>query len=630
MSPLFPNIPDAFLAWFAAYGRIEARSRSKDFTEGLAARIADPAWLLARQWQMGEFQREDAGTPIAVELEHFTQALGNVKLGSDPATQVPTGPLEKTVEREAVGLSLRDRILIAQEYERLIGAVLAPDRAQAVITDARARYPLPAPDDPSLEQPPDAATQRLLGFMGQRSFDGAALLADIERGHFGPKPLPGSEAFEILSAKTKLRRWCTQSGLSASVAGPPAWRNEQLDYRFELNALEAGGGNTHLRAASYRNGDLEWHAFTRAGPLTGEWTVQPLRTPTPSRITVAGASPRWWAFEDGATDFGKLDTARPDLTKLALMEFALVYGDDWFSVPLDVQMGNLVRITRLSVIDVFGERTQLLPATIPAANSTAGWEVFTLSAPGLPRDASEASVLLVSPTLSHRQESLWEEVRFIRDEGANMVWGIERRVRDGASASVDGSDAARERVELRRQAAIAKLQAEVEALENQLAALGLSDEQRAALEADRAARLSQIAVLRDGPRASAGGISKYRLSTTVPENWIPFVPVDAAPFRGQSVPSMRLLRARMLRDAEGENVEPITARTRLLELGATPLIWLAEEQVPRTGRRVQLTAQRTRWVDGTTHVWVGRKVLTGRGEGASGLRFDVLAEGVTP
>jgi hypothetical protein len=34
--------------------------------------------------------------------------------------------------------------------------------------------------------------------------------------------------------------------------------------------------------------------------------------------------------------------------------------------------------------------------------------------------------------------------------------------------------------------------------------------------------------------------------------------------------------------------------------------------------------QPTRWTDGTTVVGHGRQRRTGRGEGASGLRFDVL------
>ena len=49
-----------------------------------------------------------------------------------------------------------------------------------------------------------------------------------------------------------------------------------------------------------------------------------------------------------------------------------------------------------------------------------------------------------------------------------------------------------------------------------------------------------------------------------------------------------------------------------------------EEEVPRAGRRVTRTSRYTRWVDGSTHVWIGRRTSTGCGEAWSGLRFDLL------
>jgi hypothetical protein len=54
----------------------------------------------------------------------------------------------------------------------------------------------------------------------------------------------------------------------------------------------------------------------------------------PNHITFRGmADPRWWDFETGVTDFGQLDAEHVDLPKLLVMEFALVYGNDWFVVP---------------------------------------------------------------------------------------------------------------------------------------------------------------------------------------------------------------------------------------------------------------------------------------------------------
>ena len=37
-----------------------------DLDEGLRACVADPLWLLARQWRLGEHQGQDASSPLAV------------------------------------------------------------------------------------------------------------------------------------------------------------------------------------------------------------------------------------------------------------------------------------------------------------------------------------------------------------------------------------------------------------------------------------------------------------------------------------------------------------------------------------------------------------------------------------
>jgi hypothetical protein len=122
----------------------------------------------------------------------------------------------------------------------------------------------------------------------------------------------------------------------------------------------------------------------------------------------------------------------------------------------------------------------------------------------------------------------------------------------------------------------------------------------------------------------------YRLATTVPENWIPFVPADAnAAFGslklGPGRPSVRLCRAQMLRNEAAAKPEPIPAMSRILDLNASsPLLWMDEETVAREGAKVVLTRHRARWTNGETFIWLGRKILVGRGEGNSGLRFDVL------
>lgn len=46
--------------------RLEPVCRNHALSPGLDARIHDGLWFLARQWQLGEFIGDDAGTPVAV------------------------------------------------------------------------------------------------------------------------------------------------------------------------------------------------------------------------------------------------------------------------------------------------------------------------------------------------------------------------------------------------------------------------------------------------------------------------------------------------------------------------------------------------------------------------------------
>lgn len=46
--------------------RIEGRTRDADPTEAMRLRVHDPLWMLARQWQMGEFRGNNTGTAMSV------------------------------------------------------------------------------------------------------------------------------------------------------------------------------------------------------------------------------------------------------------------------------------------------------------------------------------------------------------------------------------------------------------------------------------------------------------------------------------------------------------------------------------------------------------------------------------
>jgi hypothetical protein len=187
-----------------------------------------------------------------------------------------------------------------------------------------------------------------------------------------------------------------------------------------------------------------------------------------------------------------------------------------------------------------------------------------------------------------------EEVMLVRDEVANMVWAIEKTIPLPTGEPKQGVEAAREL--------------------------------RAFYERDVARRVGQpAAAVPTAPTA----VVRYEVMNSVPENWIPFIPVHCD---GDNR-SIQLQRAAMLRILPGDDQKPrkVEPRTALIRQGLDDKqpYFVHEEEVPRAGIVVTQSYQRTRWRDGRAWVWVGARKQTGRGEGHSGLAFD-RAIPVTP
>jgi hypothetical protein len=183
------------------------------------------------------------------------------------------------------------------------------------------------------------------------------------------------------------------------------------------------------------------------------------------------------------------------------------------------------------------------------------------------------NLFFLPPSLLQSLESRpVEEVLFLRDEMANLAWGIERLVESPAERPLNRFEA-------------------------------YLDQER---------RLEQ-----DTPtQPAAPGILRYRLSTEVPDYWTPLMPV-------KTEKGLRLQRGAVLK-LDGSR-ETVRAQGRILESSRN--LSLFEEEVPREGVRVVRSYQHTRWIDGSSHLWIGRRKGVGRGEGSSGLRFDRLENG---
>ena len=57
---------------------------------------------------------------------------------------------------------------------------------------------------------------------------------------------------------------------------------------------------------------------------------------------------RWWEIEDGTVALARVDAAADELTKLLFLEFTLIYGNDFFIVPLPLPVGSYTTISSWS------------------------------------------------------------------------------------------------------------------------------------------------------------------------------------------------------------------------------------------------------------------------------------------
>src|SRR6476469_218145 len=92
-----------------SWTRLEPQSSSGDPRPGIEARVHDPLWLLARQWQLGEFEGEDAGTPLTVRVVTRTSAIDRWAPGDEAQGRAFSRErqdlLEPLVEREPVAVA---------------------------------------------------------------------------------------------------------------------------------------------------------------------------------------------------------------------------------------------------------------------------------------------------------------------------------------------------------------------------------------------------------------------------------------------------------------------------------------------------------------------------------------------
>jgi hypothetical protein len=575
------------------YTRLEPRPRANDLAGTLTAEVRDPLWFLARQWQMGEFTAEDAGSLAYVEYAGRTTKIPRWKLGDTETPLSSTAPLETQTLREPFAPDFATQVELFHDFadylREEVGNATTAGQLISKFGDLD-DYKIVEPPDPDEDvlNPVDAPTRRFLGVCAGRTLNGFELL-NLAKTVAGGGSIPSSvtsNATDIQAIKNALARLATRVADVFGDVGesdPAAWNNRHLEYGLQVVAEDpAGTGNVTLQAHPDSDGEYDWYSFDLVGRNASASEEAP--TPRsgsvmPARVRFPGMpASRFWAFEENGLAIPDiLADGGDDLLKLVVADFMLIHNNDWFVLPFEQDVGSLAQIDYLLVHDVFGTVTAVLRADLKETKAgTNRWTMFSNSDLGDGDDAL-ADFFVVPPTPGVTMElgTVLEDVRFGRDETANMAWGIEHLTTSPIGEPRTGP-------------------------------------QR---DADVNAARKDVTP----PTTGSGMPLRYQIQNEVPANWVPLLPVLEAPPN----PSIVLQRGKAEKAVSSTEAGAVSPLSKILKPNSsTAPYFIAEEEIPRSGLRVERVVYRSRWTDGSTHLWVQRRRKIGAGESQSGLQFD--------
>ena len=258
------------------YNRLEGRPRTRTFDRSLRAEVRDPLWLLTRQWQLGEFQADDAGSPVMSQMLLERTELTELGAREAPVTAFDAPlPLETRVERRPLALRLGGiplaldlRLALGRRWEKWLAAAVASGDLSADYTaNFRAAFPFPAPDpdaeaDAGLAAHP-SVWQSFAAVAGGRALDGGALFEQLTATppgapYDGVAGIAGTDEAFLGALGVGLVDWFRDLVVPAAEPEVDAWDPQRLEYRFRAAAPNADGSARRYAAREYHGGRLDW------------------------------------------------------------------------------------------------------------------------------------------------------------------------------------------------------------------------------------------------------------------------------------------------------------------------------------------------------------------------------------
>jgi hypothetical protein len=486
------------------WARLEPRVKSDDMKDGLRAPVRDPMWMLSRQWQVSEFQGEDAGSPVRVDISIAEDDLRQVDLqgggrGGDGGPAGPFdyegGPLEAVVEREAVmtdnnGPPLRLRAEAGQQFLRTLADAGYGEYAAADF-----------PEDLRLSKPDEAlesADRRYVELMADQALDGTAVatairaavgnIDNVVAGDAGswsgvtasklPRPSGESRTGTFDDCVEDFYGWYVDLYDEPTTETGSAWDPTRLEYRFSV-ATGEGQTESVFEAPEYRGGSLGRYTFSStAGPLGGgtasadggavqsSGAASSDSQSTDSQATGADSVEIPDYPEDHATSV-RHRSVMPSQVSFPGMPAARWWEFEDGDVDLSEMTGDGASLSRLLLVEFaaqYGNDWYQIPIETPVGTCTRipdltvtdsfgvtetasaamdeDWQLFMHDLPG-----REEPGLFLPPTLSDSVTGEpVEKVVFARDEMANLAFAIERTIESPTGRAVDRTEFQQPRV----------------------------------------------------------------------------------------------------------------------------------------------------------------------------------------
>ena len=227
-----------------AYNRLEPSQRTKNFDRSLKAEVRDALWMLTRQWQFGEFEGEDAGSPVTAQVigEHSKPDRVGFP-GGKVFTYDENIPLETKVEREPIRRSLFFSVQLARYFFKCLNkqVLLTSNNKNALMTKYPLTYSINNIDKIFSVDPNDAEGVQLLNAVLKKMPDGFSIHTDIITPNGAitnfeqwliDEGFSNVDQGKFKQAATDFENWFSRNYSQPVDMSDSCWLPSQLEYQF--------------------------------------------------------------------------------------------------------------------------------------------------------------------------------------------------------------------------------------------------------------------------------------------------------------------------------------------------------------------------------------------------------------